>query len=136
MAQALLDSVRLPEPEIPVKALLWSTVAAVTVCGCDGREVLAISPAPSLASATAPTAMVSTNAGKPDAEVAGALVAVKGSCPVMTFTVAGTMIWMDSTTVLNGLSCAQIANGTVVRVSGFRRQDGSILASAISASQR
>ena len=52
------------------------------------------------------------------------MVAVKGSCPVMTFSVAGTMIWMDSTTVLNGLSCAQLMNGTIVRVSGFRRQDG------------
>ena len=61
------------------------------------------------------------------------MVAVKGSCPVMTFSVAGTMIWMDSTTVLNGLSCAQLVNGTIVRVSGFRRQDGSILASALSA---
>jgi|KBSSwiStaDraftv2_1062776.scaffolds.fasta_scaffold1172383_2 hypothetical protein len=136
MARALLDCVRLPESEIPVKALLWSTVAAVTVYSCDGREVLASSPEPSLASAAATTTIVSTNAGKRDAEVAGALVAVKGACPVMTFTVAGTMIWMDSTTVLNGLSCAQLVNGTVVRVSGFRRQDGSILASAISASQR
>ena len=64
------------------------------------------------------------------------MVAVKGSCPVMTFSVAGRMIWMDSTTVLNGLSCAQLTNGTIVRVSGLRRQDGSILASAISAQRQ
>ena len=51
------------------------------------------------------------------------MVAVKGSCPLLTFSVAGTMIWMDSTTVLNGLSCAQLTNGTIVRVSGLRRQD-------------
>jgi hypothetical protein len=63
------------------------------------------------------------------------MVAVKGSCPLLTFSVAGTMIWMDSTTVLNGLSCAQLTNGTTVRVSGLRRQDRSILASTISAQQ-
>jgi hypothetical protein len=62
--------------------------------------------------------------------------AVKGSCPVLTFSVAGTMIWMDSTTVLNGLSCSQLANGTMVRVSGLRRSDSSILASTISAGRR
>ena len=39
MARALLDCVCLPESEIPVKALLWLTVAAVTVCSCHGREV-------------------------------------------------------------------------------------------------
>jgi len=119
-----------------VKALLWLTVAAVTVCSCNEREVHAIAPAPPLSTAAATKAIVSANAGRRDTEVGGAMVAVKGSCPVMTFSVAGTMIWMDSTTVLNGLSCAQLVNGTIVRVSGFRRQDGSILASALSAPQR
>ena len=61
------------------------------------------------------------------------MVAVKGSCPVLTFSVAGTMVWMNSTTVLNGLSCAHLTNGTIVRVTGLRRQDRSILASTISA---
>ncbi len=136
MARALLNCVRLPESEIPVKALLWLTVAAVTVCSCHGREVHAISPIPSRSPAAATKTIVSANAGRRDTEVGGAMVAVKGSCPVMTFSVAGTMIWMDSTTVLNGLSCAQLVNGTIVRVSGFRRQDGSILASALSAPQR
>ena len=136
MARALLLCVRLPESEIPVKALLWSTVAAVTVCSCNGREIHAISPAPPISTAAATKAIVPANAGRRDTGVEGAMVAVKGSCPVMTFSVAGTMIWMDSTTVLNGLSCAQLVNGTIVRVSGFRRQDGSILANAISALQR
>ena len=71
-----------------------------------------------------------------ETQVEGAMSAVKGSCPVLTFSVAGTMIWMDSTTVLNGLSCSQLANGTIVRVSGFRRADGSILASSISTGRR
>ena len=135
MARALLNRVGLPESEFPVKALLWSTVAAVTVCGCDGREVEASAGAP-ITSLAAPTRTVSTTAGRGESRVEGEMVAVKGSCPVLTFSVAGTMIWMDSTTVLNGLSCAQLVNGTIVRVSGFRRQDRSILASAISASQR
>lgn len=119
-----------------MKVLLWSTVAAVTVCGCDGREVDAISAAPG-AYPVAPTrTVVSTKAGTHETQVEGTMVAVKGSCPVMTFSVAGTTIWMDSTTVLNGLSCAHLVNGTIVRVSGFRRQDGSILASAISAQRQ
>jgi Domain of unknown function (DUF5666) len=136
MARALLDCVRLPESEIPVKALLWLTVAAVTVGSCDGRAVHAISPAPLISITAATQAIVSANAGKRETEVEGAMFAVKGSCPLLTFSLAGTTIWMDSTTVLNGLSCAQLVNGTIVRVSGFRRQDGSILASALSAPQR
>jgi hypothetical protein len=71
-----------------------------------------------------------------ESQLQGAMSAVKGSCPVLTFSVAGTSIWMDSTTVLNGLSCSQLVNGTIVRVSGFRRADGSILASAISMERR
>jgi len=123
-----------PVSEIPLKALLWSTVAALTVCGCHARQAEALSSPPT--SLAAPTrTVVSTNAGRDENQVAGAMVAVKGSCPVMTFSVAGTMIWMDSTTVLNGLSCGQLVNGTIVRVNGLRRQDGSILASAISAPQ-
>ena len=98
------------------------------------RQAEALSSPPT--SLAAPTrTVVSTNAGRDENQVAGAMVAVKGSCPVMTFSVAGTMIWMDSTTVLNGLSCGQLVNGTIVRVNGLRRQDGSILASAISAPQ-
>jgi hypothetical protein len=119
-----------------VKTLLFSTVAAVTLCGCHGREVEASAAAP-ISSPAAPTrAVVSTNAGRSETQVEGAMVAVRGSCPVLTFSVAGTMIWTDSTTVLNGLSCAQLANGTIVRVSGLRRSDGAMLASAISALRR
>jgi len=122
--------------ETPLKALMWSTVAAVAVCACHGREVQAISPPPLISSAAATKAIVSANVGRRDTEVEGTMVAVKGSCPVMTFSVAGTTIWMDSTTVLNGLSCAQLVNGTIVRVSGLRRQDGSMLANTISAQRR
>lgn len=126
MAQALLNCVRLPSSEIPVKTLLWSTVVAATVCGFPGREAEAMAAAQTTFRA----------AGKNETRVEGAMVAVKGSCPLITFFVAGTMIWMDNATVLNGLSCAQLVNGTMVRVSGLRRQDGSILASAISAQGR
>ena len=133
MARALLNSVCLPDTGIPLKALLWSIVAALAVCGCHARQAEALSSPPT-ASPTAPTrTVVSMNAGRDETQVAGAMVAVKGSCPLLTFSVAGTMIWMDSTTVLNGLSCAQLANGTIVRVNGLRRQDRSILASTISA---
>ena len=114
-----------------MKTLLWSALAAVTVCGCHAREAEALAPAPTAFPAAPTRTATSTHAGTRDAQVEGAMVAVRGSCPVMTFSVAGTMIWMDSTTVLNGLSCAQLVNGTIVRVSGFRRQDGSILASSI-----
>ena len=133
MARALLESLCLPDTEIHLKALLWSTVAALAVCGCHARQAEALS-APPTASPAAPTrTVVSTNSGRDEIQVAGEMVAVKGSCPVLTFSVAGTMIWMNSTTVLNGLSCAQLTNGTIVRVSGLRRQDRSILASTISA---
>lgn len=80
--------------------------------------------------------VVATRVAVRESQVTGAIGAVKGSCPVLTFTVAGTVVWMDATTVLNGLSCAQLVNGAMVRVDGFRRADGSILASAISAGRR
>jgi Domain of unknown function (DUF5666) len=133
MARALLDRVRLPNTEIPLKALLWSTVAALTVCGCHARQAEALSSPPTASPAAPTKTVVSTNAGRDETQVAGAMVAVKGSCPLLTFYVSGTLIWMDSTTVLNGLSCAQLTNGTIVRVSGLRRQDRSLLASTISA---
>jgi hypothetical protein len=136
LARALLDCVRLPNTGIPLKALLWSTVAALAVCGCHARQAEARSSPPTTSLAAPTRTVLSTNGRRDETQVAGAMVAVKGSCPVMTFSVAGTMIWMDSTTVMNGLSCAQLVNGTIVRVNGFRRQDGSILASAISALQR
>ena len=137
MARALLLFLyACPNTETPLKALMWSTVAAVAVCACHGREVQAISPPPLISSAAATKAIVSAHVGRRDTEVEGTMVAVKGSCPVMTFSVAGTTIWMDSTTVLNGLSCAQLVNGTIVRVSGLRRQDGSMLANTISAQRR
>jgi hypothetical protein len=125
--------VRLPDSGIHLKALLWSTLAALSVCGCHARQAEALSTPPTASPAAPTRAVVSTNAGRDETQVAGAMVAVKGSCPLLTFSVAGTMIWMDSTTVLNGLSCAQLTNGTTVRVSGLRRQDRSILASTISA---
>jgi len=133
MARALLNCVRLPEPETPVKALLWSTVAALALCGCHARQAEALSSPPTASPAAPSRTVVSTNSGRDETQVAGEMVAVKGSCPVLTFSVAGTMVWMNSTTVLNGLSCAHLANGTIVRVSGLRRQDRSILASTISA---
>jgi hypothetical protein len=84
----------------------------------------------------ADNSVAATRVAVRETQVEGMMSAVKGSCPVLTFSVAGTMIWMDSTTVLNGLSCSQLANGTIVRVSGFRRPDGSILASSISTGRR
>jgi hypothetical protein len=80
--------------------------------------------------------VAATHVAVRETEVEGAMNDVTGSCPVLTFTVAGTMISMDSTTVLSGLSCSELANGAMVRVSGFRRADGSILAGTISAGRR
>ena len=100
-----------------MKALLWSTVAALTVCGCHARQAEALSSSPTASPTARAWTVVSTNAGRDETQVAGAMVAVKGSCPLLTFSVAGTIIWMDSTTVLNGLSCAHLTNGTIVSVS-------------------
>src|SRR5437899_10604397 len=101
MARALLKLLRLPDTEIHLKALLWSTVAALAVCGCHARQAEALS-APPAASPAAPTrTVVSTNSGRDETQVAGEMVAVKGSCPVLTFSVAGAMIWMNSTKTLH-----------------------------------
>jgi len=71
-----------------------------------------------------------------EAEVTGAMSAVQGTCPVLTFSVAGTSVSASAATILDGLSCAQLTNGTVVRVDGYRQADGSIQASSISTVKR
>ena len=101
-----------------MKPFLLSTLAVVTLATSNAI------PAPS---------MDARHVAVRESQVEGEMSTVKGSCPILTFTIAGTLVWMDSTTVLNGLSCAQLVNGTAVRVSGYKRADGSILASAIAA---
>jgi len=46
-----------------LKVLLWSTVAALAVCGCHARQAEALSSPPT-ASPAAPRTVVSTNAGR------------------------------------------------------------------------
>jgi hypothetical protein len=57
-------------------------------------------------------------------------------CPVRTFTInttPATTVKTDASTVFEDVTCAALANGTIVDVEGIRQSDGSILAKKIEA---
>ena len=73
-------------------------------------------------------------------ELSGAVSALAGSCPALTFTVGKTVgttvettkVATTATTTFRGITCAAIANATVVEVKGTRQADGSIVATRVS----
>lgn len=62
----------------------------------------------------------------------GAVSAREGTCPVTRLTVQTVRVATTATTAFNGITCAAIANGTVVQVKGTRQTDGSVIATRVS----
>jgi hypothetical protein len=67
------------------------------------------------------------------AEAKGAVSALTGTCPAITFTVQGAKVTTTSTTTFSNVTCAAVANGKIVEVTGTRQTDGSITATRIQA---
>ena len=73
-------------------------------------------------------------------ELSGAVSALDGSCPALTFTVGKTVgmtvettkVATTAATTFRGITCAAIANATVVEVKGTRQADGSVVATRVS----
>lgn len=75
-----------------------------------------------------------TQAGAPlldPQELEGRISDLDGSCPALTFRLAGRLIRTSLLTSFNGGRCRDIRNGTVVEVRGYPQLDGSLLAARV-----
>jgi hypothetical protein len=63
--------------------------------------------------------------------VSGAVSGLSGTCPSLTFKVAGTTVTTSQTTTFGQGGCAEVANGTSVVVGGIAQKDGSIQATHV-----
>ena len=108
-------------------SLTLLSAATLTLGACSGPRVDVISStAPSTSPpATAPSPAPST------VTLSGRVAAVSGSCPALTFAVSDVTVTTTASTTVSGGSCAQIANGVQVEVTGTRQADRSIAASKI-----
>jgi Domain of unknown function (DUF5666) len=66
-----------------------------------------------------------------EAEVEGAVGALAGSCPSLTFTVNATTVSTDAATRFKEGTCSQVTNGVRVEVKGVRQSNGSINATRV-----
>jgi hypothetical protein len=67
------------------------------------------------------------------AELTGAVSALGSTaCPTITFTVQAKQVSTTATTTFKGITCATVANGTVVEVEGTMQADGSVVATHVS----
>lgn len=67
-----------------------------------------------------------------DAELSGAVSALAGTCPALTFNILTTKVTTSATTTFRGTTCATVADGAVVEVQGTKQADGSIAATRVS----
>ncbi|MBI1873927.1 MAG: hypothetical protein HYZ58_02710 [Acidobacteria bacterium] len=66
-----------------------------------------------------------------EAEIEGAISALSGSCPTLSFLVAGKPVVTNSATRYDKTSCGELRNGLRVEVKGARQSNGSILATRV-----
>jgi hypothetical protein len=67
------------------------------------------------------------------AETRGTVSLLIGTCPGLTFTVAGTPVVTNAATLFAPTACSALRNNMRVTVQGIRRTDGSVLATSVSA---
>src|SRR5678816_3488143 len=60
-----------------------------------------------------------------ESEVRGTVSLLIGTCPGLTFTVAGTRVVTNAATRFEGGTCSTLRNEMFVEVEGIRRSDGS-----------
>lgn len=64
-------------------------------------------------------------------EISGTVADLSGTCPSVTFKLGTTVVKTDATTEFEDGTCAAIANGTKVEVTGVKQADGSIMAKEV-----
>jgi hypothetical protein len=69
--------------------------------------------------------------GAAHVEIDGRVSGLTGTCPSLTLVVGSSAVSTSATTMFEGVSCAQLVNGTSVVVDGDRQHDGSINATRV-----
>ena len=80
----------------------------------------------------------SANPGRPaeeEVELKGIVAGRTGTCPAISFTLAGKKVVTNSSTQFNDGTCAQVTNGGSVEAKGKMQSDGSVVASRIEVKQ-
>ena len=79
-----------------------------------------------------------SNPGRPaeeEVELKGTVAGRTGTCPVISFTLAGKKIVTNGSTQFHDGTCAQVTNGASVEAKGRMQSDGSVLATRIELDQ-
>ena len=66
-----------------------------------------------------------------EVDLKGAVAALGGTCPALTFTIGTTTVHSNASTTFDDVTCAALANGNTVEVKGERQTDGSVLAESV-----
>ena len=66
-------------------------------------------------------------------DLEGAVAGLSGTCPSITFSIRGTMVVTNSSTVFKEVACGKLRNNSTVEVKGQRRADGVLVASQVEA---
>ena len=61
----------------------------------------------------------------------GTVAGLSGTCPALTFTIGTKTVHTNASTVFDDVTCATLANGNIVEVTGTTQADASILASKV-----
>jgi hypothetical protein len=64
-------------------------------------------------------------------EIEGSLGGLKGTCPVVQFSVNGFSVGTTASTIFEGATCAALKSGDKVTVKGLRQSDGSVTAARV-----
>lgn len=66
-----------------------------------------------------------------EVELKGAVAALSGTCPAVTFTIGTTTVRANASTTFDDVTCTALANGNTVEVEGARQTDSSVLAESV-----
>ena len=128
-------------------AILAAVVATAVACGPNSVTITSTSPTTTSGASSSGATGSSTQPANPtpthtphphppeppvpptnEARVNGAVSALSGTCPALSFVVNNTNITTSSETRFDRGGCSAVANGVTVKVDGLKQSDGSIQA--------
>ncbi len=116
----------LPLGDVILQFTVSGTSARVTVSSVVENEHIQLTVSVSGPTATVVTIQRVTSDNRTELE--GAVTALAGVCPAVTFTVNGTSVLTNASTQFDGTGCSTIRAGAKVEVKGTRQANGSVLA--------
>ena len=106
----------------PIVVTLGSALIAAALLGPAVAQQQPDQTAPQQPEQTAPQQPGQTAPKPSKTEVEGVIEDLSGTCPSVTFTVAGATVVVDSRTRFDDGSCTDLANGKRVEVDGMTRE--------------